>query len=186
MIRSLLGLALALAVCSPAAGEETWPGWRGKARHVVIAVIDGPRWSETWGDPTFANIPHLARELAPLGTRYTRFRNTGWTYTTCGHTALTTGFYEQIENSGKQLPAHPSLFQYYRAATLRSAESTWVIASKGKLSSLAIPPILNGKGGSSPASTAACRPRWAVPVVIARMSPPWPSSSRCSCAIART
>ncbi len=35
MIRSLLGLALALAVCSPAAGEETWPGWRGKARHAV-------------------------------------------------------------------------------------------------------------------------------------------------------
>ena len=133
MTRSLLAVVLALAACGVVAGEEAWPGWRGKARHVVIAVIDGPRWSETWGDPTFANIPHMARELAPLGTRYTRFRNTGWTYTNCGHTALTTGFYEHIENSGKQLPAHPSLFQYYRAATLRSAESTWVIASKDKL-----------------------------------------------------
>ena len=107
--------------------------WGGVARHVVVAVIDGPRWSETWAAAGQVYIPHQANDLAPLGIRYTHFRNTAWTYTNCGHTALTTGFYEQIENSGKQLPAHASVFQYFRLATGMPAEATWVVASKDKL-----------------------------------------------------
>ena len=43
MIRLLAGLLLAIAGLAPVAGEEAWPGWRGKARHVVIAVSDGAR-----------------------------------------------------------------------------------------------------------------------------------------------
>lgn len=136
---------LALLACSllPGAdappGTASWAGWRGKARHLLIVVIDGPRWTETWADPLIAtqNIPHMANELARLGTRYTAFRNTGWTYTNCGHTALTTGYYEQIENQGNELPSHPSVFQLFRAATDHPAESTWVIASKDKLHILA-------------------------------------------------
>ncbi len=124
-----------LAFIGLAWAEDVAPGhvWGGIARHVVIVVIDGPRWSETWGKLGQPNIPHQATELAALGTRYSNFRNTAWTYTNCGHTALTTGFYEQIENGGKELPAHPSLFQYFRQATGLPAESTWVVASKDKL-----------------------------------------------------
>lgn len=111
--------------------------WGGIARHVVVAVIDGPRWSETWAAAGQVYIPHQANDLAPIGTRYTHFRNMGGTYTNPGHTALTTGFYEDIENSGKQLPAHPSVFQYFRQAAGMPAESTWVVTSKDKLFILA-------------------------------------------------
>ena len=83
----LLGIAWSAGLVS----AEIPPAWGGKARHIIIAVIDGPRWSESWGDPLRANIPHQAKELLPQGTLYTNFRNSGWTYTTCGHTALTTG-----------------------------------------------------------------------------------------------
>jgi hypothetical protein len=132
------GLSAADVAADPAA-PSAWAGWRGKARHLFIVVIDGPRWSETWADPAVAakNIPHQWGELAAQGTRYTAFRNTGWTYTNCGHTALTTGFYEQIENQGNELPNHPSMFQLFRAATDHPAGSTWVVASKDKLKILA-------------------------------------------------
>ncbi len=129
----LLGIAWSAGLVS----AEIPPAWGGKARHIIIAVIDGPRWSESWGDPLRANIPHQAKELLPQGTLYTNFRNSGWTYTTCGHTALTTGFYEKLDNTGKELPGHPSVFQYFRAATRAPATQTWVITSKDKLFTLA-------------------------------------------------
>lgn len=129
-IRTLL---LVLVLLPVVGAEEAWPGFRGKAKHLIIAVIDGPRWSETWGDPAFTHIPVMAKELAPQGALYTDFRNSGWTYTNCGHAALTTGVYEQIENGGNELPANPSIFQRFRAATGRPAESAWVISSKDKL-----------------------------------------------------
>ncbi|MEK7414391.1 MAG: hypothetical protein AAB263_13845, partial [Planctomycetota bacterium] len=52
------------------------------AKHVVVIVMDGPRWSETWGEPTRKYIPHMATELAPLGALWTDFANDGATQTT--------------------------------------------------------------------------------------------------------
>ncbi len=140
-MRLLILFGLIILCLSGTSAAESGPGaaksvahtWGGKARHLVVVVIDGPRWSETWGALGQPDIPHQARELAPLGSRYEHFRNTGWTYTNCGHTAITTGFYEQIENAGNQLPARPSVFQFFRQATGLPAESTWVITSKDKL-----------------------------------------------------
>jgi len=126
-------LLLLLVLLPAVRAEEAWPGFRGKARHLIIAVIDGPRWTETWGETGTPHIPVMAKELAPQGAVYTDFRNSGWTYTNCGHTALTTGVYEQIENGGNELPANPGVFQRFRAATGQPAESTWVISSKDKL-----------------------------------------------------
>ena len=137
LVALLLGSLAWAAEPLPVAPSPAAPHvWGGKARHLFIAVIDGPRWSETWGEAQRQYIPHQATELLPQSTLYTAFRNTGWTYTNCGHTALTTGFYEQIENSGKELPGHPSVFQYFRAATGLPAESTWVVTSKDKLFTL--------------------------------------------------
>jgi Metalloenzyme superfamily len=131
-----VGFAEEAGSAAPLPAPAAW-AWGGVARHVVIAVIDGPRWSETWGKPGQPDIPRQATELAPLGTRYTNFRNTGWTYTNCGHTALTTGFYEHIENSDRELPGHASLFQYFRLASGMPAEATWLVTSKDKLYVLA-------------------------------------------------
>ncbi|MFT5780503.1 MAG: hypothetical protein ACI837_003465, partial [Crocinitomicaceae bacterium] len=104
--------------------------------YVIIVVIDGPRYSETWGDPSHTYIPYQSA-LASEGVLFTNFKNKGITYTVPGHTALTTGVYESIDNNGAELPQNPSIFQAWRQEYSTSAESTWLICSKGKLAVLA-------------------------------------------------
>lgn len=109
-----------------------------KASHAIVLVIDGPRQSEMWDDPDHTRIPCLATELAPQGVLMRNFRNNGPTYTAAGHTALCTGFYQDIENSkGSQLPNHPSMFQYFLKAKGLPQTKALVITSKDKLALLA-------------------------------------------------
>jgi predicted AlkP superfamily pyrophosphatase or phosphodiesterase len=105
--------------------------------NVIILVIDGPRMSETFGDSTYKYIPNLANILAPQGVLLKNFRNNGPTYTNAGHTSITTGVYQRINNSGLELPKNPSIFQYFLKEKGLSKESAWIIASKGKLNILA-------------------------------------------------
>jgi hypothetical protein len=107
-----------------------------KAKHHIILVIDGPRWSETWGDSTHQLIPNLSKILKQEGTFFTNFRNNGVTLTNAGHTALTTGVYQRISNVGKQLPKNPSIFQYYLKQQKQDKRKTWILTSKGKLEML--------------------------------------------------
>lgn len=104
--------------------------------NIIILVIDGPRMSETFGDSTYKYIPNLANVLAPQGVLLKNFRNNGPTYTNAGHTAITTGVYQRINNSGLELPKNPSVFQYFLKEKGLSKESAWIIASKGKLNIL--------------------------------------------------
>jgi hypothetical protein len=106
-------------------------------QHVIILVIDGVRYSDSWGDSTFTNIPRMARYLAPEGVFHPRFYNEGVTLTNSGHVALTTGHHQRIENDGSELPEHPSIFHYYRQYTGAPAKDAWVITSKDKLEILA-------------------------------------------------
>src|SRR5690606_15067400 len=64
-----------------------------ETENAVIVVIDGPRFSETWGHPEKKYIPRMAGELAPRGTFFADFRNEGHTRTISGHAAITTGHY---------------------------------------------------------------------------------------------
>jgi predicted AlkP superfamily pyrophosphatase or phosphodiesterase len=105
--------------------------------NIIILVIDGPRMSETFGDSTYKYIPNLANVLAPQGVLLKNFRNNGPTYTNAGHSAITTGVYQRINNSGLELPKNPSIFQYFLKEKGLSKESAWIIASKGKLNILA-------------------------------------------------
>ncbi len=100
---------------------------------VVILTIDGPRFSETWGDSMSRLIPHLANDMAPMGAFAANFHNDGVTETTAGHTALVTGVYQNIDNSGMELPQNPSVFQLWRAAAGTDSTSAWIVTSKDKL-----------------------------------------------------
>lgn len=111
--------------------QSTRPKYNTK--HVVVIVVDGPRWTETWGDSTHQYIPFRSGNFVNETFRYTSFRNIGSTTTTTGHTAIMTGFYQAINNAGSELPRYPSLFQYWRKATGQPAEKAWVVASKDKL-----------------------------------------------------
>lgn len=101
--------------------------------YVIVLVIDGPRYTETFGDTTYQYIPHLGNELKKEGILLSNFRNNGPTYTISGHSAISTGRYQRLSNAGKQLPKYPSMFQYYLKEKGVPKSDAWVISSKGKL-----------------------------------------------------
>src|SRR5690606_40114481 len=43
--------------------------------NVIVVVIDGPRFSETWGHPERQYIPKMAEVLAPQGTFFENFKD---------------------------------------------------------------------------------------------------------------
>jgi hypothetical protein len=107
-----------------------------KTRNVIVIVVDGARYSETWGDSTHQYIPNLY-SLRSQGVLLNNFRNKGITLTNPGHTAISTGNYESIENYGSQRPTFPSMFQAFLKTSGQPADRAWLITSKEKLNILA-------------------------------------------------
>lgn len=107
------------------------------AENVVILVIDGPRYTETYGESGMNFIPNTRDSLLPQGTFFNHFYNEGSTFTNAGHASITTGRYQRVENSGLEVPKYPSIFQYYMRDLKRNYNDAWIITSKGKLDILA-------------------------------------------------
>jgi len=107
-----------------------------KTEHVIIVVMDGARYQETFGDSLRRYIPYLNR-LKHQGFLYTNFQNNGPTLTNSGHASILTGNYQCIKNNGSQLPKNPNLFQYYQREKGIDKTKTWIVSSKGKLEMLA-------------------------------------------------
>lgn len=105
--------------------------------NVVIVVIDGPRYEDTWGMKQQPNIPKMANELLPQGTFFTNFQNNRRTITVAGHTAITTGNYEAISNDGSELPEEPSFLHRYLKQFSKPPSKAAIITSKDKLNVLA-------------------------------------------------
>lgn len=125
----LLFLLLVLTTCTD---DHTLPYIEYETENVIVIVIDGPRYSETWGDPLRANIP-VRDSLLSEGVLVTNFRNNGTTLTNPGHTAICTGNYESIPNDGTQFPYYPSIMQLWLKQTGNPASKSAIIASKDKL-----------------------------------------------------
>jgi hypothetical protein len=104
-----------------------------RSKHVVIAVLDGARYTETFGDSTHANIPVIWNQLRPLGTLYTSFRNDGITWTNSSHSSILNGTRDSVKNNGTQPPNSPTIFEYFRKQTGMPAEQCWVVLGKTKL-----------------------------------------------------
>lgn len=117
--------------------RENTPDRNFKTKYVIVLVIDGPRMTETFGDTSYQYIPYQSGQLLKQGVLAHRFRNNGSTYTNAGHTAITTGVYQRINNSGLELPKNPSYFQFFLKEKGYDSTKAWVIASKGKLDILA-------------------------------------------------
>lgn len=105
-------------------------------KNVVLVVIDGPRFTETWGDINKKYIPKFTEHLAPKGIVYNNFINGGTTNTNSGHAAITTGFYQDVNNTGEEYPTYPSIFQVYLNQTKNSPDKAFVITGKSKLNVL--------------------------------------------------
>ena len=123
-----------------------------KTEYVFVLVIDGPRMSETFDDTSYQYIPNLAHVIAPQGVLVKNFRNNGPTYTNAGHTAITTGVYQSINNGGFELPKNPSMFQYFLKEKKYDSTAAWIIASKGKLDILSNTKNKNWKDTYTPAA----------------------------------
>jgi hypothetical protein len=108
-----------------------------QTENVVIAVIDGARYTETFGDPTHQYIPNLWTQLKPLGTIYTSFYNDGVTQTNSAHSTILTGTWQSILNDGGELPHKPTVFEYFRKEKSAPASETYVVLGKTKLDILA-------------------------------------------------
>jgi hypothetical protein len=130
MLSRLMLIVLAFFCAASVRAEDAAPTW--KTKHVVILVIDGPRWTETWGKPGRDLIPVRDKVLAPQGVLLNDMANDGPTYTNAGHSALTTGFHQEINNSGQELPRNPSLTQRLIAAGA-DTKQVWIVSSKDKL-----------------------------------------------------
>jgi hypothetical protein len=73
--------------------------------------------------------------------------NQGYTFTNAGHAAITTGIYQNISNSGSELPQKPSFFQYWLQQTGLPNSQAWIITTKDKLEVLSncYDPAFNNK-----------------------------------------
>ena len=104
-----------------------------KTQYVFVMIMDGARYTETWGDANHSYIPRLSNDMAQFGVINTNFSNNGYTHTTAGHTAIMTGHYQAINNTGGEFPNSPSFMQIWRCFKGQEASNAWVIASKDKL-----------------------------------------------------
>ena len=100
-----------------------------KTRNVIIAVMDGVRYSETFGDPQRELIPNLAK-MAREGTLYTNYYNTGVTITRQGHSTIATGTWQTVFNGGPR-QTMPPLWEYARNELGWSIKDCHVIFGKG-------------------------------------------------------
>lgn len=105
-------------------------------QNVILIIMDGARYTETWGDSTHQYIPRISEIFSKSGVVNTQFYNKGPTYTLAGHASITTGFYQEIDNAGVELPQHPSVFQYWNKAHINILKTSWIMSSKDKLTVL--------------------------------------------------
>lgn len=102
-----------------------------KTERVIIIVVDGPRYQETWD--SFGKYIPMRYQMAQSGVVFSDFKNTGTTLTNPGHTAICTGVYQNIDNGGANYPDNPSMFQYYLKQSGLKSSKCQIITSKDKL-----------------------------------------------------
>jgi hypothetical protein len=105
------------------------------AQNVFIVVIDGARYSETFGSDSIY-MPRIWNDLRPQGTIYTNFRNEGLTKTCPGHASIVTGTWQRLINDGSDRCTMPTVFEYFRQQTAATEASCYVVSGKPKLAML--------------------------------------------------
>ncbi len=108
-----------------------------RTENIFIIVIDGARYSETFGDSTHQFMPKIWNQLRPMGTIYTSFYIDGMTKTDPGHASMLTGKWQYIAYDGTERPHQPTLFEYRRKQQHTPITDNYVVTSKEKLQDLA-------------------------------------------------
>lgn len=98
---------------------------------MMIIIIDGARYSETFGDPDFTYTPEMW-ELAQEGTIIDNFYNDGITYTSSAIPALWCGTWTDVrdtvyDGNSTSYAVKPTLFEYYRKQKNMSSDKCYYI-----------------------------------------------------------
>lgn len=128
MIRRLLLVAVVLVVlAAPVLGD----GAQYKTKNVIVAVMDGVRWAETFGDPNRALIPNLAA-MEKDGTLCTNVRiaGPGISVTRQGHSTISTGTWQTVALAGARMTM-PTFFEYARNELGWKQTDCYAIFGKG-------------------------------------------------------
>ena len=101
------------------------------AEKMMIVIIDGARYSETFGDSNFTYIPNMW-DLSKQGTIINNFYNDSLTYTARAIPALWCGSWTDIRDtvySGVKTnySIKPTIFEYYRKQKNMSAENCFYV-----------------------------------------------------------
>jgi len=108
---------------------------------IVIVIIDGARYTETFGDASHAYIPKMW-SLSQQGTLISNFSNDNYTFTSRAIPALWCGAWTDVQDityqgNSTQYAVLPTIFEYYRKQkSMPSSECVYVLKS---LTSLWLP-----------------------------------------------
>lgn len=88
------------------------------ADKIMIVIIDGARYTETFGDPNHTYVPQMYN-LSKQGTLIDNYKNNNYTYTSRAIPALWCGAWTDVQSivyngSSTQYAVLPSIFEYYR------------------------------------------------------------------------
>ncbi len=111
--------------------------------NVILAIIDGVRYEDCFGDPTHGLMPNVWNKLRPLGTMYEHFYCDGFTATGQAHGSIVTGKWQNhVGNSGEIRPNRPTMFEYHKMIETPSNPINHdptrcvLIAGKGRISKM--------------------------------------------------
>lgn len=101
------------------------------ADKMMIVVIDGARYSETFGDPDHTHVP-MMWDIAQDGVIIDEFYNDNYTYTSRAIPALWTGSWTDVRDtvyngSSTSYAVNPSIFEYYRKQKGAEAEDCFYV-----------------------------------------------------------
>ena len=99
------------------------------SQNVVVVIIDGARYTETFGDPDRTYIPKM-NIIAQQGTYCDAMYNNHYTYTSKAVPALWTGEwsgsnYVNFNGNDTQATKEPSIFEYFRKQKTIPAEKCY-------------------------------------------------------------
>jgi len=98
---------------------------------VMVVIIDGARYTETFGDPTHTYIPEMWA-LSQEGTIIDNFNNDSLTYTSRALPALWCGTWTDVRDTfyqghQTQYSVKPSIWEYYRKQKNMPAEESFYV-----------------------------------------------------------
>ena len=132
LISTFFGILLIFSLSLVSCQDDFTIQRKYETEYVVLLIVDGPRHTETWGEPNRTYIPYRSQLLSE-GVLVDNFRNNGVTFTSPGHASMVTGTYQNIANNGSELPTKPTLFQYLRKQNSWNDNQLALVTSKDKL-----------------------------------------------------